>query len=71
MSIAEIKSPDEIVCTMQFTMKLGEWKQIKKTLSSNAAYTELKIMREITDLICQLEKTLYANTDDLPAQSIP
>ena len=63
MTIAQIKNPDDIVCTMQFTMKLREWKQIKKTLSANAAYAELEIMNEIQDLVCQLEKTLYANTD--------
>lgn len=59
MSIAEIQNPDEIVCTMKFTMKLKDWKQIRKTLNGNAAYTELQIMGEIDDLVYQLEKTLY------------
>lgn len=61
MSIAEINDPDSIVCTMQFTMSLGDWKQIRKTLRSNAAYTELQIINEITDLVDKLEKTLYAD----------
>ena len=62
MSIAEINNPDEIVCTMKFTMKLKDWKQIKKTLNTNQAYTELQIIGEIQDLVYQLEKTLYAET---------
>ena len=63
-NIAIIDNPDEIVCTLQFKMKLKEWKQIKKTLNSNAAYTELQVMNEITDLVIQLEKTLYAKTSN-------
>jgi hypothetical protein len=63
MSIATINNPDEIVCTLQFSMKLKDWRQIKKTLGTNAAYTELQIMNEISDLVNQLEKTLYAKTD--------
>lgn len=59
MSIAEIKNPDEIECTLQFTMKLKDWKQIRKTLSSNANYTELQIMNEIMDLVRQFEKIFY------------
>jgi len=63
MSIALIDKPDEIVCTLQFKMKLKDWKQIKKTLSTNAACTELQIINEIRDLVQQLESTLYSNVD--------
>lgn len=63
MSLAEIKNPDEIVCTLQFTMKLRDWKQVKKTLNKNAAYTELQIINEISDLVYQLEKTLRPNVE--------
>ena len=65
MSTAIIESPDEIVCTLQFTMKLKDWKLIRKTLGTNSAYAELQVMNEIGDLVMQLEKTLYADVDDL------
>jgi len=63
MAKAIIEKPDEIVCTLKFTMKLKDWKQIKKTLGTNAAYVELQVMNEITDLVFQLEKTFYSDTD--------
>jgi hypothetical protein len=59
MATAQVKNPDNIECTLQFTMKLKDWKQIKKTLGTNAAYTELQIMNEISDLVYQLEKVFY------------
>ena len=59
MGIAKIEKPDEIKCTLQFTMKLKDWKQIRKTLQTNAAYTELQVMNEISDLVYQLEQTFY------------
>jgi hypothetical protein len=62
MNIAVIEKPDEVACTMQFKMKLKNWKQIRKTLQSNAAYTELQIINDINDLVYQLEKTLYAES---------
>ena len=64
MSLAIIDKPEEIVCTLQFTMKLGDWKQIKETLESKEAYVELKIIREIRNLVSKLESTLYADCDD-------
>ena len=63
MATATVKNPDEIQCTLQFTMSLRDWKQIRKTLGTNPAYTELQVMNEIRDLVLQLEKTFYANTD--------
>lgn len=59
MAIAIVENADEIKCTLKFTMKLRDWKQIKKTLGTNAAYTELQVMNEISDLVRQLEKTFY------------
>ncbi|MCK5603543.1 hypothetical protein KAR91_16785 [Candidatus Pacearchaeota archaeon] len=59
MATAMVKNPDEIECTLQFTMKLGDWKRIKKTLGTNAAYVELQVITEIRDLVDQLEKTFY------------
>ena len=61
MATAIVKNPDNIECTLQFTMKLRDWKQIKKTLGTNAAYTELQVMNEISDLVYQLEKTYYSD----------
>ena len=63
MAIAVVKNPGEIQCTLEFTMKLKDWKQIRKTLGTNAAYTELQVMNEISDLVIQLEKTFYADSD--------
>jgi len=62
LSTAIIINPDEIECVLQFSMKLKDWKQIKKTLNEHPAYVELQIINEIQDLTTQLEKTLYANT---------
>lgn len=63
MSTAIIKNPDDIQCTLQFTMSLKGWKQIRKTLRTNSAYTELQIMGEISDLVYKLENTLYASQE--------
>ena len=61
MGIAKIESADEIKCTLSFTMKLKDWKQIRNTLQTNAAYTELQIINEIHDLVDQLEKTFWSD----------
>ena len=63
MAIANVENPDDIKCTLQFTMKLKDWKQIRKTLGVNSAYTELQIMNEISDLVRQLEATFYNSAD--------
>jgi len=63
MATAKVNNPDDITCTLQFTMKLKDWKQIKNTLGTNAAYTELQVMNEISDLVSQLEKTFYSDID--------
>ena len=65
MSIAIIENPDEIACTLQFKMKLKDWKQINKTLNKNPAYVELQVINEITSLVNQLESTLYAKVNEL------
>jgi len=64
MTIATVKDPDSIECTLTFTMTLKDWKQINKTLNSNAAYVELKIIREIDDLVRQLEKVFFVDDTD-------
>ena len=60
MAIANVENPDGIKCTLKFTMTLKDWKQIKKTLRSNPAYTELQVINEISDLVGLLEKTYYS-----------
>lgn len=62
MSIAIVKDPDKIECTLEFTMTLKDWKQIKKTLGTNEAWVELQIINEIRDLVGQLEKTFYSES---------
>ena len=59
MSTARIDNPDDIFATLSFKMKLSEWKQVRKTLRSNAAYTELKVIDEITELVDQIEQVFY------------
>lgn len=61
MSAAYINKPDEIECTLQFTLKLKDWKQIRETLGSNEAYIELKVINEIRDLVRQMEQTFYVS----------
>lgn len=64
MAIANVENPDEIKCTLQFTMTLKDWKQIRKTLRTNMAYTELQVLNEITALVDMLEKTYYSADAD-------
>lgn len=63
MSIAIIENPDDITCTLKFTMTLKAWKEIRKTLRTNTAYNELQIINEIEDLTYKLENVLYSETD--------
>jgi len=63
MAIATIVDPDKIECMLQFTMTLEDWKQIRKTLNSNRAYTEVQVMNEIDNLVRQLEQTFYIKDD--------
>ena len=61
MGIATVNNPDDIKCTLQFTMSLGDWKQVMKTLSFNTTYAEVQVINEINDLVSQLEKTFYSD----------
>lgn len=61
METAKVVDPDKIVCELTFSMSLGDWKQIRKTLNSNKTYAEMQLLNEISDLVFQLEKTYYAN----------
>jgi len=65
MSTARIEKPDDIKCTLSFTMTLKDWRQIRKTLSTHSNYEELQIIREIDSLIMQLEKTYYPIADPI------
>lgn len=64
MATAYINDPGKIVYTLKLTMPLAEWKQIRKTLNLNATYSELKVIREIDDLVGQLETTLFCKEDE-------
>lgn len=59
MSTAQIENVDNIKCTLKFTMSIEDWKQIRKTLKTNASYTEVQLISDITDLVNQLERVLY------------
>ena len=61
MAIARIENVDDIECTLEFTLRIKDWKQIRKTLNSNAAYIEMEIITEISDLVHQLEKVFYVD----------
>lgn len=61
MANAIILNLGKIQAKLSFTMTLSEWKQIKKTLESNQAYTEMTIIREINDLVRQLEQSFYSD----------
>ena len=61
MSKATIENVDDIECTLEFTLKIKDWKQVRKTLNTNAAYSEMEIVSKITNLVNQLKKTLYNN----------
>lgn len=61
MAIATVKNPNEIECTLQFTMKLKEWKQISKALGANTTYAELQVLEEIRNLVTKLEQAFYSD----------
>jgi len=62
MSTAKIVNPDGIKCTLEFTLTMKEWKKVRVSLSLNPSYAETQIMLEISDLVHQLENTLYDKT---------
>ena len=59
MSTAVIRNPDSIVAEISLSMNLKDWKQVRKTLRLNPAYTELQVIDEISDLIDQIEQVFY------------
>jgi len=59
MSIAKVKNPDNIECTLEFTLKLSDWKKIHNTLLKNSSWAEMELISDITDLVSQLEQTFY------------
>lgn len=61
MGIAKVENADDIKCTLSFTMTLKDWKQIRKTLQTNIAYSEIQVINEIHDLVGQLEKTFWSD----------
>lgn len=63
MGIAKIDDPDSIKCTLQFTMSLGNWKRVGKTLALNSDYAETKVIAEIMNLVSQLEKTFHSDVE--------
>ena len=66
---ATVQNPDAIQCTLQFTLSLGGWKQIRKTLQSNGHHTELQIIGEIVDLVYQLEQVYYPTHISTPSNA--
>jgi len=64
MSVANVKNPDEIECTLSFTLRLREWKKIKQTLLKNSAWAEMELISDISDLVSQLEDTFYPKSKD-------
>ena len=63
MSVAFVDRPDDIKCTLQFSMSLKDWKQVRKTLQSNTAYTEIQVINEINDLVHKMEQTFYSSLE--------
>jgi len=59
MSEAKIENVDNIECTLSFTLKIKEWKQIRKTLNSNTAYAEMELITEIRELVTKPEQVFY------------
>jgi len=58
MATAVIEDSDNIECSITITMRLGEWKRVRKTLLSNAAFAELKVINQITNLTNRLESVI-------------
>lgn len=64
MGIARVKNPDEMHCTLEFTMRLKDWRHVRRTLQTNAEYEEMKLITEINSLIYQLEQAFYSDTKE-------
>lgn len=65
MSIAKIINPGKVKCRLEFEMSLDDWKQIRKTLNTNPAWSaECQIMDDIDDLVRQLEATLWSKANE-------
>ena len=63
MATARINNADDIKCTLEFTMSIKDWKQIRTTLNKDACYAEVQVIQEINDLVHQLENVLYSNSN--------
>ncbi len=59
MGRATIERPDDIKCTLEFSMTLGEWKNVRKTLRNNQAWAENQLIADITDIINKIEQTFH------------
>lgn len=59
MGIAKVINPDKIECTLSFTMSLQDWKLVRGTLETSAAYAEMRLIREVNNLVSQIEQTYF------------
>jgi len=65
MGTAKVVNPDDIKCSIEFTLTLRDWKKVRETLQKKGDYPELGMLDDISDLIGQLQKTYYNKSDSL------
>ena len=59
-----LTAPDIADATLSIKMSLGEWKQVRESLSKANKWPETRLASIITDLIIQGEKVFYANDEE-------
>lgn len=59
---AAFEKPGEVKATMQITMSVDQWRHIASQLSSNV-YEEWPLRAAIVDMVRQIEKTLWVESE--------
>lgn len=59
---AAVEKPADVRVTMQITMSVGQWQDIAKALSLEI-YEEWPLRAAISDMVRQIEKTLWVESE--------
>jgi len=60
----KIEDPDKIVGTMSISMRLSDWKAVKKAIDGMKEYPSWDLSHEISKMISAVENTFYDHVED-------
>ena len=60
-ALMRVEKPDEIMVTMELTMSLKDWKELRTQLVDN--YPSWELSSKITDLMIQCQEHFYARDE--------